>query len=56
MAMPRLQRGLVLGGIMLNASAFVYSLYTRSVLYATVFLVVTAYLLVVYRANDGYAD
>ncbi|WP_169333448.1 hypothetical protein [Natronococcus jeotgali] len=54
--MPRLQRGLVLGGILLNAVAFVYGLYARSLLYATVFLFVAAYLVVVYRTNGGYVD
>ncbi|AGB39995.1 hypothetical protein [Natronococcus occultus] len=54
--MPRLQRGLVLGGILLNVSAFVYALYIRSLLYAIVFLIVTAYLIVVYQVNDGYRE
>jgi hypothetical protein len=48
--MQRFQRGLVMLGILLNASAFVYSILERSVLYATVFLVVTAYLVLVYRS------
>ncbi|WP_306061652.1 hypothetical protein [Natronococcus wangiae] len=52
--MQRLQEGLVLVGILLNASAFVYSVYARSVLYATVFLIVTAYLVLVYRTDDSY--
>ena len=48
MGMQTVQKALVLGGVFLNAGAFAYSVYVRSVVYATVFLIVTIYLIVVY--------
>lgn len=49
--MQTLQQWLVLIGVLLNLSAFVYSIYVRSVLYATVFLLVSGYLVIVYRTK-----
>lgn len=54
--MRTVQEWIVLCGMLLNFSAFVYSIYIRSVLYATIFLITTGYLAIVYRtrvAEDG---
>ncbi|RKD88024.1 hypothetical protein ATJ93_4515 [Halopiger aswanensis] len=49
--MQTIQRWIVLCGTLLNFSAFVYSIYVKSVLYATIFLITTGYLAFVYRTR-----
>lgn len=51
--MRTIQEWLVLVGICLNLSALGYAIYIGSVLYATIFLIVATYLVVVYRTGVG---